>query len=1115
MSLYSSSALSSASPLSPRAPRYKNNNDQISQHTRSQHALQRVSKKRDPPVRYVTIPVTRYPLNEAIKNRADYLKLDFGQQYLYFIPESMNERDRPPIENFQKRLFYEIPGLIERKCKIIPQCILYITKLIKNDTTYNNEGDNSSDDDEDSIRAILNEDDDIYDSGPVNIRALCKRNVCDLLNALKYNHTYDGSFRVTSEHNYQKYSYCPFSKHMQPWIDFYGLDHLMGKAKYQASQCNCKKMDRVAFENHLKAKARSCVLHACVHDYLISLYGLSGQISSFVLGSNVRCTENTCVQCTGTTSVPDARDVIVRKEQAVNADQPRVGSVLVNNIRIKARGSFVESRTEKSDVELVETKANQHNVDYVLSDTLMSGSVYRCSVALQYYESKSFYDFFEIRDVAINTIFKSNDRCIEKILMCLGLWSPIDDNIQSIIWVEVLRLFIKRHLGNKSTYSLGSRNDSAIPDMNWYCAILKKGHDFLFVWQNNSKEFYFCDKSTSSPKSCQRFSKLQTDLCLLSLVSAIYVKQNIAPMIKSPSSSHCVLNGKDDRDHGWVGNDVLNKGCVTTSHTGWSSSTTNTLMNERLTKSRDHGWSNGWTSNGGNKSGDWSIPAHSKPITKVSNSNKSNDLRDKMDQSFQFEKPHPVITKKSDEPRVHSCLGNTKDISNVLSVPDGNLVRSRVVQLKSDVRCVQSGKMVDCAKNSTDDSSSLTFEEENQISSKGGNQLKRKHSMRDVNRARVAANHKFDNYKKTRCENSWFQPYSSNANSSVRTKVAAKVIYNVHDIVQKDINSSAPLKNMLATERKRVERGRNKDKKINLLPLIQTCTNKIISKVDLQGSNKFFLDIGVEGHKDCNELQIFDSKEGGIHWINKERGLFSALLVPRKDAIPNDPNVKQKIQYKVVVALQKLHRTEKGIVRGKSKEGISTTHASYCVYGLKTMRGATGFSRDKLSSINKEASNTLTRMIKRCQDVLKAWIETSWLIAIHRAFELGCWKGVDNAMYCGLATSYDFYAASHTDDDMGIAIHQVNVYMDYRQDDEIVQYFCFPEYGFCVALRPGDWLLFNPAVHHCLSQKSKTYSNEIVHVSTCYVKTSHVGGNDNSIPLNSFEENYALYDLGD
>ena len=106
MSINSSSALSLASPLTSR---YKNNNDQISLHTRSQHALHRGSKKSDPPVRFVTIPVMRYPKEEDIKTKADYLKLDFGQKYLYFTPLSMNIRDRPRLDNYQKCLFYEIP----------------------------------------------------------------------------------------------------------------------------------------------------------------------------------------------------------------------------------------------------------------------------------------------------------------------------------------------------------------------------------------------------------------------------------------------------------------------------------------------------------------------------------------------------------------------------------------------------------------------------------------------------------------------------------------------------------------------------------------------------------------------------------------------------------------------------------------------------------------------------------------------------------------------------------------------------------------------------------------------------------------------------------------------
>ena len=64
--------------------------------------------------------------------------------------------------------------------------------------------------------------------------------------------------------------------------------------------------------------------------------------------------------------------------------------------------------------------------------------------------------------------------------------------------------------------------------------------------------------------------------------------------------------------------------------------------------------------------------------------------------------------------------------------------------------------------------------------------------------------------------------------------------------------------------------------------------------------------------------------------------------------------------------MKKLHFTEKGVKGGKFKQGVSTSTAAYCIYGLKTMRGAKGFSRDKLSELNKEAANTLNKFIKRC-----------------------------------------------------------------------------------------------------------------------------------------------------
>ena len=83
--------------------------------------------------------------------------------------------------------------------------------------------------------------------------------------------------------------------------------------------------------------------------------------------------------------------------------------------------------------------------------------------------------------------------------------------------------------------------------------------------------------------------------------------------------------------------------------------------------------------------------------------------------------------------------------------------------------------MVDCCKTLIDDTSAITFEENNQSSINDGNQvsfssmrpsnifqniiqsnLKRNHSMRDDNRARATANRKFDNFKKVRYDTSFF-----------------------------------------------------------------------------------------------------------------------------------------------------------------------------------------------------------------------------------------------------------------------------------------------------------------------------------------------------------------------
>ena len=71
----------------------------------------------------------------------------------------------------------------------------------------------------------------------------------------------------------------------------------------------------------------------------------------------------------------------------------------------------------------------------------------------------------------------------------------------------------------------------------------------------------------------------------------------------------------------------------------------------------------------------------------------------------------------------------------------------------------------------------------------------------------------------------------------------------------------------------------------------------------------------------------------------------------------------------------------------------------------------------------------------------------------------------------------------------------------YRLDDEVevVVYFCFPMIGVAVPLRPGDYILFNARIPHCISSGCKL-EDEILCTST-YLKTAIVGMYNSDLPL--------------
>jgi len=174
-------------------------------------------------------------------------------------------------------------------------------------------------------------------------------------------------------------------------------------------------------------------------------------------------------------------------------------------------------------------------------------------------------------------------------------------------------------------------------------------------------------------------------------------------------------------------------------------------------------------------------------------------------------------------------------------------------------------------------------------------------------------------------------------------------------------------------------------------------------------------------------------------------------------------------------------------------------------------RGGHGFVHDKLSKTDPQSARILEKWALRLEHLVAEFIPSLWLRAIAKANGFAAWPIIGACLFvAAMASSMNYSAPAHEDDDFLFSIHQLNV-IDGPESEDVVQFFCFPTYGFAIGLHPGDVILFNPHVHHCLSEKTHQYRDVDVHVTTFYVKTAHVGKNDNTLPLTEEEQLY--YDM--
>jgi hypothetical protein len=111
--------------------------------------------------------------------------------------------------------------------------------------------------------------------------------------------------------------------------------------------------------------------------------------------------------------------------------------------------------------------------------------------------------------------------------------------------------------------------------------------------------------------------------------------------------------------------------------------------------------------------------------------------------------------------------------------------------------------------------------------------------------------------------------------------------------------------------------------------------------------------------------------------------------------------------------------------------------------------------------------------------------------------------------YGAFAFGRNVFLRCHTDSDFTMSMVQIHLKGtgEYALDDAVVAYFCFPTLGVAVPLRPGDFLLFNPLIPHCVSSRCRQ-NDDIISIAM-YLKTAVVGMNNNQLPVSSNQSSLA------
>jgi hypothetical protein len=244
-------------------------------------------------------------------------------------------------------------------------------------------------------------------------------------------------------------------------------------------------------------------------------------------------------------------------------------------------------------------------------------------------------------------------------------------------------------------------------------------------------------------------------------------------------------------------------------------------------------------------------------------------------------------------------------------------------------------------------------------------------------------------------------------------------------------------------------------------------------------------------------------------------GVLPFIKMPRDCALA----ITEKVTINDIVATlevcERLNKTP--LIRGERKRifGDYRQPVMYTSVGVQVSRNTSEVltCNSFLQNLPKKQWSILMKLMRKAEDCFERLADSEVLSHIDHARVLVPFKTMTSPFdsahslnyYGGLAFGSNVFLRCHTDEDFTMSM--VNVHLkgvrQYSTSNPIVVYFCFPTLGVAVPLRPGDFLLFNPRIPHCVSSRCRQ-ADEVISLSM-YLKTAVVGMNNNGLPLDSIQ----------